>query len=266
MIQLAGMVIGMAVMAGSAVAPAAAADQSSADAAIDAFTQRMTDLGFVATPDDDDDDDDDADIDDTDIDDPDGDDASDPFEDCLAGSGIVVPDDPDAPMPGTTAEAESPELDFTPGGEPEPTEMFDFSPTIPESIVARVTTVDETGVELMSQLVDWMGSKDAAACFEESLVGDMLETEGDDELDMDIPPPEIEMSNSADIGVGDRSARIDMSFSMTFIVQIDMDLTMLFAQSDRSMVMVMHATGDDGPTSGVDPIAELQTIVDDLSG
>lgn len=262
MIQLAGLAIGAALTVGTMV-PAAVADQAAADAAIDAFSQRMVEAGFVAGPDDDE-------PDDT-VTDDDDDASDDPFDDCLGDAGIEVPDDPDAPFPGTIAEAESPEFEFAVDDEPESTEMFDLTPAIPESIAAMISTVDDSSVEQMAQLIDWMGSKAAADCYEQSLLGEMLSTEPDDgeaddgDDDFEMPPPEIELSNSGDVGVGDRSARIDMSFSMTFMVQIEMDITMLFAQSGRSMVMLMHATGADGATSGVDPVAELQALVDDLA-
>lgn len=267
MIQLAGIVVGAALAAGGLVVPAAAADQATAEAAVDAFTQRMVDAGFTAEADDGDDGDADDDDEGTESSIGAGDeDADDSFDECFAESGIPVPDDPDAPLPGATAEAESPEMVFAPEGEPASTDMFDFSAGIPESVSVMVTTVDESSAELMTQLVTWMGSKAAAECFEQSAADDLVSTgDEDDDMDIDLPAPEIEMSNGADIGVGDVSARFDMSFSMVFIVEIDLDMTMLIAQTGRSMAMLVHVTGADGPSSGIDPIAELQAVVDDLA-
>lgn len=263
--HVAAIVIGAVLAATSVAAPAADDDQARADAAIDGFTARMVDLGFVIDDNDDrDDEDGDAPRDNDDTAD-DTADTADTADDCFVDAGLEYDDDqPLTPTDGdTTAEAESPELEF-PAEVALSTDPFEALGEVPETIGAMVSMFDAADVDAAGAVVDWLGSKEAARCFERQWAAEMFGEADPDDPATAAMTPELDVTSRRDIGVGDRSARIDMDVSMRVFVTLEFRITMVIAQSGRSSATVMHVSGADGPTSGVDPVAELELLIDAL--
>ena len=77
---------------------------------------------------------------------------------------------------------------------------------------------------------------------------------------------EATVSNEADLGVGDRSARLDVSVAMAFEgTELTSSATFAAARVDRSLVVV--AVGGSGAAGlGLDPVVELAAIVASFTG
>ena len=77
---------------------------------------------------------------------------------------------------------------------------------------------------------------------------------------------EYTIENEADLGVGDTSASLRIAFDSEIMGEpFQFDTTMYFAQVDRTLVGVL--TGHSGsiePVSGLDPLAELAALVEDV--
>lgn len=243
-------------------------DQRRLDAAVDEFEQRMTEAGWVGEPADEDDDDVDEDVED-DADEDDGAIADDEFTECLGEMAAVFEGNADDDeFPGQTALRESMEFTFQPAGvgsTPETTEGFSFDIEAEETIAAFAVSVDDSGVDVLDTFVDTIGSKETGDCMREAMEADMAADTGPDDVPMEL---EVEVANEADIGVGDRSARLQFAMSTSFMgIPFVFDFSMYMARVDHDLVMVVHGTfGEPETLSGIDPIAELQTIVDSLAG
>jgi hypothetical protein len=252
-----------AIAIGAAV-PAGAApdDQARLDGAIDSFEQRMTDAGWSGAPADDDDDDD-------------GDDSAlgdEEFAECLGElatlfEGTASTDE----FPGQTALRESLEFTYVPPGEPSAptTEELSFDFGVEEMIAAFALSVDDANVELIDSFVDQVGAKSTGDCLAEAMNEQLTADTIADELTLDF---ETHVANAADIGVGDRSARMEFElstdlFGMPLTISVDLHM----ARVDRALVMVLHSifgSGEIAPddVSDIDPLAELGLIADSLSG
>jgi hypothetical protein len=234
-----------------------AGDQARLDAAIDGFEQRLTDAGWVGEPADDDEDEDDADA---------GGDAigDDEFNECFGELAAVLEDVDGEEFPGQTAMRESLEFTFVPAGAvPETTEEFSFELGDEETVAAFAVSVDDTGTQLLDSLVDTMGAKETGDCVREAMEAEMAPSSSDEEIPAEF---EFAVANEADLGVGERSARLQLGFDMDFMgMSMVFDFSMYLARVDRDLVMLMHGTfGTPAKMSGFDPLAELQTLVDAL--
>ena len=240
-----------------AQAPSQAGDQARLDAVIDSFEQRMTDAGWVGAPAEDDD----ADESDTDAEsDAIGDDE---FNQCFGELAAVLEDVDGEEFPGQTAMRESLEFTYVPDGAvPQTTEEF-FDLGDEETVAAFAASVDDTGTALLDQLVDAMGAKETGDCMREAMEADMASSSADEDVPAEF---EFAVANEADLGVGERSARVQFGLDMNFMgMAMVFDFSMYMARVDRDLVMLMHGTfGTPEELSGFDPLAELQTLVDAL--
>ena len=248
--------------AGVLPAVASADDQARVDAAIDAFEQRVTDAGWIGDPSADDEPDDTFDDEFED----DSDTSDDPFNECFGELSGLFEDAENAEFPGQTALRESREFTYAPeGAAPETTEEFSFELEAEETIAAFAISVDESGADLLDSFVDTIGAKETGDCMREAMEGEMATSSSDEELVSEL---EFAVENEADIGIGDRSARVSFDMSATLMgIAFDLDFNMYLARVDRDLAMVVHGTvGDVETMSGLDPLAELQTVVDSLAG
>ena len=70
------------------------------------------------------------------------------------------------------------------------------------------------------------------------------------------------ITNEADVGVGDASARLDFAVSVSYEgAEFAVASTFAAARVDRSLVVVV-AGGSGSAAAGLDPIAELAAMVD----
>jgi hypothetical protein len=260
---LAGAVIVIAGAAGSQ-AYAQADDQARVDAAIAAFEQRMTDAGWSGSPVDDDEDDE--------ADEEDGDDADvtmgdDEFTECFGELAAVIEGSPDPDeFPGQTALSESMEFSYAPpGGDvTSTTEEFTFDMELEETVAAIAVSVDEANTELLDTFVDTMGAKDTGECMREAMTESLETDTSADEIPIEF---DVRVDNEADLGIGDRSARMAFGVSTSFFgMPMVFDVEMFMATVDRDLVMLMHATGGAEAASGFDPLAELEALADSLQG
>ena len=264
----AGAACSVLLAAGALPAVASADDQARLDAAIDAFEQRMTDAGWIGEPSEDDEPDDTFEPDDS-FDDEfedDSDTSDDPFNECFGELSGLFEDAENAEFPGQTALRESREFTYAPeGAAPETTEEFSFELDAEETIAAFAISVDESGADLLDSFVDTIGAKETGDCMREAMEEEMASSSSDEELVSEL---EFAVENEADIGIGDRSARVSFDMSATLMgIAFDLDFNMYLARVDRDLAMVVHGTvGDVETMSGLDPLAELQTIVDSLAG
>jgi hypothetical protein len=238
----------------SAREPSQAGDQARLDNAIDSFEQRLTDAGWVGEP---------AEADETDDDD-DGSDSigDDEFNECFGELSAILEDVDAEEFPGQTAMRESLEFTYVPDGAvPATTEEF-FDLGDEETVAAFAVSVDDTGTALLDELVDAMGAKDTGDCMREAMEADMGPSSTDEE-EIEF---EFAVANEADLGVGERSARVQFGLDMNFMgMPMVFDFNMYLTRVDRDLVMLMHGTfGTPEELSGFDPLAELQTLVDAL--
>jgi hypothetical protein len=81
-------------------------------------------------------------------------------------------------------------------------------------------------------------------------------------VDVDDSSVELTMSNEANVGVGDASARLDFSVTMDYQgSDLSTSATFAAARVDRTLVVVA-AGGSGAGASSLDPVAELAAMVD----
>jgi hypothetical protein len=113
---------------------------------------------------------------------------------------------------------------------------------------AVVLTVDDSAVGLLDTFVAQLGDPDTVAC--------MMEQPTFDEV------TDVRITNAADIGVGEASARLDFALSMRYQgTEFAVASTYAAARVDRSLVVVV-AGGSGSAAAGLDPIAELAAMVE----
>ncbi len=228
----------------------AADDQAIADAAIAAFTDRVTAAGWVSEGP-------------TELDAETTDDEL--FEECeqeyLALQAVFSGE-----FEGETAQTYSDEFVFVPEDSvPATTEEFVFSIDDEEFVAAFVVSVDDDHRDELVMLVDQIGSPELVECAEQSFAEDMATEASTATSEL---PIEYTIENDADLGVGDTSAslRIGIDSEMVGGEPFQFDTTMYFAQVDRTLVGVLSGrSGSIDPVSGLDPLAELATLVEDVS-
>jgi hypothetical protein len=179
--------------------------------------------------------------------------AIDSFEQRLTDAGWVgAPAEDDEDDDG--ADAESDAL-----GDDEFNECFGELAAVLEDVDGE----EFTGTELLDALVETMGAKETGDCMREAMEAQMAPSSSDEEIPAEF---EFAVANEADLGVGERSARVQFGFDMDFMgMSMVLDFNMYMARVDRDLVMLMHGTfGTPEAMSGFDPLAELQTLVDAL--
>ena len=233
------------------VVVAAADDQARLDEAIDAFGERMDAAGWESQgpPESDEDDEDVA-----------GDDA---FLECFEEVAVVLEDFDADEFPGQLATSESDEFSFTAPDDATSTteEVFAFDET-EETALALAVTVDDANVATVTRYIDVLGAKETGDCIREAVQLDMPTGTEDNDVPIEF---DISVENEADPGIGDHSAALRYHVSTTFVVPLTADIEIVFAQTDNDFAAVAHIVAGES-LSGFDPRAELQAIVDDLSG
>lgn len=258
----------VATLTTAGVAGASADDQARLDAAIDAFSTRMVDAGWVSQgpADDDDDDDDDDDIDD-DIDDEavdEGDDDLEPgdemFAECI-GEDLAVIFESDDEIPGATASAESDEFSFAPEADSTATtEAFSFDFT-EHTVSALVATIDDENLDDVARFVDVFGEETTGECLTEAFAAEFADDSAESEIPMEF---QVDAVTEGDLGVGDRSSSVTMTMAVVFMVPIELEFQFVFALAGNDLVGVVELVSGE-PAADFDPVAEAQLIVDDLA-
>jgi hypothetical protein len=233
------------------------ADQARLDAAIDAFEQRMTDAGWMGEPAEEGEDD------------AEGEDDSamgdDEFNACLGELAFIFENVDDDEFPGQTGMRESLEFTYLPeGAVPETTEEFSFELEAEETAASIAVSVEDSSIELLDSFVDAIGAKETGDCMREAMEAEMAADATDEE--MPISDFSFEVENEADLGIGDRSARLTFGLAAELMgIEFALDMDMYLVRVGRDLVIVIHGTfGEVVTMSGFDPLAELQTIVDSL--
>lgn len=267
-----------ATVVGGLGGPSAAAsgddDQARADAAMQAFNERLLDAGFgsAGPPEQNDDDVED-------------------FEQCFGDLATLMATSQGA-TEGETARSFSDEFRLTPKmmtatadskpvGSTEPAAADDEHVESDESddeedadddaeedqeelAAAFVVTVDEANRDDVEAFVTQFGTDEAADCFEQEIATAIF-GDGSDTIPEGYGA-KVEVRNESDLGIGDHSASIE--FDVQFLImgsRLDMSVTYVAAQSGRSLVIVLHGNVGGFERSGFDPEAEVATIVTSLA-
>jgi hypothetical protein len=203
-------------------------DQAAADAAVAVFNERLTEAGWTSHGP---------------LTQSGGPEAGEEslFGPCLGGFEQYL-DYPDRHFDGETARASSD--DFERAGD-DPAEAGNAG--------AVVLTATETAVGVLDTFVERLGAADTAACIAQL---DSFASTSDDAWSV-----ETTVTNDADLGVGDASARLDIGVAMALEgSELTSAATFAAARVDRSLVVV--AIGGSGPALlGLDPVTELAAIV-----
>lgn len=205
-------------------------DQAAADAAVGVFNDRLTQAGWTSAgsftqsvPED-------------------GEGEETEFGGCLNGFERYL-DYTDLHFEGETARAFSDNFEID-SGEPAPTGSvgaYGYAGAV-------VLTAEDTAVGVLDTFVAQLGDPDTVAC--------MMEQPTFDEV------TDVSITNAADIGVGDASARLDFALSVSVEdAKFATEATFAAARVDRSLVVVV-AGGSGSATANLDPIAELAAMVD----
>ena len=209
-------------------ASAAPNDQSTADAAVTVFNERLTAAGWSSTGP-------------FTQAEPEGEETTE-FGGCLNGFERYL-DYTDVNFEGETARAFSHNFELV-SSEPEPTD-----PVGDHGYAgAVVLTADDSAVGLLDTFVLQLGDPDTVTC--------MMQQPAFDEI------TDMTVSNEADVGVGDASARLDVAVSVSYEgAEFAVASTFAAAHVDRSLLVVV-AGGSGSAAAGLDPIAELAAMVD----
>jgi hypothetical protein len=119
---------------------------------------------------------------------------------------------------------------------------------------AVVLTAEESAVGVLDGFVAQLGAEETLACIAEQSAFASMDAE-----DSSV---ELAMSNEANVGVGDASARLDFSVTMDYQgSDLSTSATFAAARVDRTLVVVA-AGGSGAGASSLDPVAELAAMVD----
>jgi hypothetical protein len=204
-------------------------DQAAADAAVGVFNDRLTRAGWTSTgpftksePED-------------------GEEETE-FGGCLNGFETYL-DYTDVHFEGETARAFSDNFEID-SGEPASTgPIGDYG-----YAGAVVLTADAAAVGLLDTFVAQLGDPDTVTCMTEQPTFEEV--------------TDVSITNAADIGVGDASARLDFALSVSVEdAKFATEATFAAARVDRSLVVVV-AGGSGSAAANLDPIAELAAMVD----
>jgi hypothetical protein len=209
-------------------------DQAVADAAVAVFNERLTDAGWTShgpltqtgAPDD----------------------AEDSlFGACLGGFEQYL-DYTDRHLDGETARAFSDDFEF---GSSDPGSTEAAGDTGYAGAVVLTTT--DSAVGALDTFVELLGAEQTVAC-----VSQLASFAPTSDATMSVSAA---VTNQAGLGVGDASARLDVSVAMAFDgSEMTSAATFAAARVDRSLVVV--AVGGSGPAAlGLDPVAELEAMI-----
>jgi hypothetical protein len=116
---------------------------------------------------------------------------------------------------------------------------------------AVVLTAEESAVAVLDGFVAHLGAEETLACIAEQSAFASMDAE-------------LAISNEANVGVGDASARLDFSVTMDYQgSDLSTSATFAAARVDRTLVVVA-AGGSVTAASTLDPVAELAAMVDTL--
>ena len=252
------------VMSLAVPAGAASDDQARLDAVMEAFNERMTEVGWESQGPSDgtlgNDDDDES------SDEPsEGDEM---MAECFGDLPAVFEDlEGSEEFPGQTATSSSDEFTFPAPTTDTATTDSMFSIPDEEELMAMALSVDEAHVDLVGDFVDALGAKETSECMKEAMEADLtVDGETTDPLEA-LFEFEVDVTTLGDLGVGEDSAQMAFAMSVNmFGQQIDFVGTMVFAGVGNDLIGLIHyTTGTAEPRSGLDPVAELQAIVDSIS-
>jgi hypothetical protein len=260
-----GVLIAAVVGGTTSLARAASEDEARLDAAMEAFNERMTAAGWdsqgpVDDEDDGDDDDDEADAEA----DTAGEEA---FTECFGEMPAIIDNFDADEFPGQTASSESEEFllrspEFLQPSSPDATDTTEALSLdlTEETAVSFAATVDDANVSTVTEFIDVLGAKETGDCIREGLEVELAAESEDSDTPVEF---DINVSNEADLGIGENSAALSFEVSTVFIVPITLRADVVFSQVGNDIVAVAYtATGD--PQSDFDARAELQLIVDSL--
>jgi hypothetical protein len=163
-----------------------------------------------------------------------------PLGECFSGFDVVVLENTERRLEGETARAYSDNFrvgDFDPDStDPVPDEGY---------IAIGVFTVTDSSVAVLDEIVTMLGDAETVAC---------LTRPGNEQGDT--------VTNVDDIGVGDTSARLDLSYAVDDGGQVTESV--LASRVDRSLVTMVVYTGGEFQLD-LDPVTELAAVVDALS-
>ena len=242
---------------------AAAGDQARLDAAIEGFESRMTEAGWVpqdAARDDETDTsgapDDEADEDDVSI-------GDEEFAACFGDLADAFGGmDGTEEFPGQIAERTSDEFAWLPDSDvTATTEAFSFD-IAEQTVEASAAAVADEQVPMVTRLIEILGDQATGQCMRDAFATAMSEEPESGDIPIDL---EIEVTNEADLGIGDHSASLGMTMSMVFFVPIQFNFETAIAQVDNTVVAVSHSITGEAMTE-FDPADELRMIVADLDG
>lgn len=211
-------------------------DQAAADSAVAVFGDRLTEAGWTSTGQ-------------PEVIDP-QDAAANTFGDCLGGFEVVLENTGTA-TEGETARAYSDEFELV-DDDPASTELsFDMA-----TAAAIVVTVAKGSEAPLDRFVEALGSDDTPACMQKALAG--TAADGEDAGN------ELTVQTQSDLGVGDASALTDfVVVSSVEGAELSFSASIAAARVDRSIVAIV--IGASGMDIDLDPVAELEAIVDSLA-
>jgi hypothetical protein len=210
-------------------------DQTAAEAAVAVFNERLMDGGWTST----------GPVAPTEPGDP----SESEFGDCLGGFELYL-DNSELRFDGETARAFSDNFEM-PGADP-PTESglgdFGFAGAI-------VFVADDVGVGFLDTFVERLGDADTVSCIGALPAFASIPDE---------PAVSASITNVADLGVGEASARLDISLSTTTEAG-ELTYSLTFAAARTGPALAVVAAGGTGDTElPVDPVAELEVLVGSL--
>jgi hypothetical protein len=210
-------------------------DQAAAEAAVAVFNDRLAEGGWSST----------GPVEPTEPGDP----AESEFGDCLGGFELYL-DNSELRFDGETARAFSDNFE-APGADPSSESgLGDFG-----FAGAIVLVADDAGVAVLDSFVERLGDAGTVACIG-ALPGFASIP--------DEPAVTASITNLAELGVGEASARLDIGLSTsTDDGELTYSLTFAAARTGRSLaVIAVGGTGD--AELPIDPVAELAVLVGSL--
>jgi len=252
------MTAAIAAASGVSVAQASPADdQATADAAIAAFNERLTEAGGISSPAPDITPIDPAEIDEYAT--------ADPTLVCFGDVGTAL--DPGGRFEGETARAFSDDFTLTAPDAPVTTDPIELAMADNDHVNAAVITVGDAQVGTLDELIEFVGSDAFTTCFNDFYAAASAGVpQASDAATADAPPmPAFEITADSDIGVGDSSVRLNFSVTSTVGEEVYVvNSSAAMARTGRTLVFANLVSSTEEPVSDVDLEAELTAIVDSL--
>jgi hypothetical protein len=238
---IAATAVACAALAAAGSASASAEDQSTADDAIAAFNERMTEAGGESS----------GPPDTTPVD-PEEFAGENPGSECFGEFSTVL--EAGGRVEGETARANADHFSF-------------YGDAGSDEIDAGVVIVDDDHAELVEDFVDALGSDELASCLQDAFDAMIEESAAAVEESSGSAPEDlgaIEVETESDLGVGDASAHVRLSSAITYDGSTYVsNLDLYAAVTGRSLAAITVST-DEEPATDFDAIAELEALIDDL--